>query len=110
MLLAFLGLSWRQLPRWAVYLGRVSFGLYVFHGVAHDLSFYIFPKTGDFHGSMFILRFFTAFGLTVAMATVSYRYIESPFLKLKKRHTIIESQPMLEHLARIGVPEAVSRA
>ena len=44
MLLAFLGLSWRLLPRWAVYLGRISFGLYVFHGVARDLSFYIFPK------------------------------------------------------------------
>ena len=110
MLLAFLGVSWRLLPRWAVYLGRISFGLYVFHGVARDLSFYLLPKAGDFHGSMFILRFFTALGLTVAMATVSYRYIETPFLKLKKRHTIIESQPVLEHLAGIGVPEAVSRA
>jgi len=28
------------------------------------------------------------------MAVLSYRYFETPFLKMKKRHAIIESQPI----------------
>jgi peptidoglycan/LPS O-acetylase OafA/YrhL len=28
------------------------------------------------------------------MASLSYRYFETPFLKLKKRHAVIESQPI----------------
>jgi peptidoglycan/LPS O-acetylase OafA/YrhL len=35
------------------------------------------------------------FGLTVLIATLSYRYFETPFLKMKKRHAVIESQPIV---------------
>jgi peptidoglycan/LPS O-acetylase OafA/YrhL len=33
-------------------------------------------------------------GLTILLAALSYRYIETPFLKLKRRHAVIESQPI----------------
>jgi hypothetical protein len=29
------------------------------------------------------------------MAVLSYRYLETPFLKMKKRHAVIESQPIM---------------
>jgi peptidoglycan/LPS O-acetylase OafA/YrhL len=32
---------------------------------------------------------------TFLIAALSYRYFETPFLKMKKRHAIIESQPIL---------------
>jgi peptidoglycan/LPS O-acetylase OafA/YrhL len=33
-------------------------------------------------------------GLTFAAAALSYRYFETPFLKMKRRHSVIESQPI----------------
>lgn len=35
-----------------------------------------------------------ALGLTVLLAALSYRFFETPFLKMKKRHSVIESQPV----------------
>jgi peptidoglycan/LPS O-acetylase OafA/YrhL len=32
--------------------------------------------------------------LTILMAALSYRYFETPFLKMKKRHSVIQSQPI----------------
>jgi peptidoglycan/LPS O-acetylase OafA/YrhL len=33
-------------------------------------------------------------GLTILIAALCYRYFETPFLKMKKRHSVIESQPI----------------
>lgn len=101
LLVAFLGVDAKLLPRWAVYLGRISFGLYVYHRFALYIAsalplecletvkvpVRIFLKAGLLIG--------LPFGLTVLMATVSYRYFEMPFLKMKKRHSLIESQPIV---------------
>ena len=38
VLLAFLGIDKKMLPGWAVYLGRISYGLYVFHALAQELT------------------------------------------------------------------------
>jgi peptidoglycan/LPS O-acetylase OafA/YrhL len=32
--------------------------------------------------------------ITIVMASVSYRFFETPFLRLKKRFTIVESRPV----------------
>jgi peptidoglycan/LPS O-acetylase OafA/YrhL len=32
--------------------------------------------------------------LTFLIAALSYRYFETPFLRMKKRHALIESQPI----------------
>jgi peptidoglycan/LPS O-acetylase OafA/YrhL len=34
------------------------------------------------------------FGLTILVAALSYRYLETPFLKMKRRHAFIGSQPI----------------
>jgi peptidoglycan/LPS O-acetylase OafA/YrhL len=40
------------------------------------------------------LNFVFTLALTILMAALSYRYFETPFLKMKKRHAIIDSQPI----------------
>lgn len=55
--------------RAGAYLGKISYGLYVFHGAALRLS----PSP------LFALP------LTVAIAALSHRFLESPFLRLKYR-------------------------
>ena len=65
---------------WLVYLGRISYGLYVFHLFALALvtKQLVFPL--GFEG-----RLLVSFLLTVLLAAVSYRSLEQPFLRLKKR-------------------------
>lgn len=103
ILIAFLGLRPSLLPKWAIYLGRISFGLYVYHEFAILLTDqFIIQQARVFKNSIpdslkgliFIMSYVLALGLTIVAASISYRYFETPFLKLKKRHTVIESQPV----------------
>ncbi len=70
---------------WLVYLGRISYGLYVFHLLALALvaKLVVIPLLGIRFN--FELRFIAAFLLTVLLAAASYKWLEQPFLKLKKR-------------------------
>jgi peptidoglycan/LPS O-acetylase OafA/YrhL len=67
-----------------IYLGRISYGLYVFHvfsiSVANHLQF------GGL-GSLLM-----ALAITILLAAISYRWLEQPFLRLKVRYTHIESR------------------
>lgn len=78
-----LGSGWLdgRIGRWLVWLGKVSFGLYVFHVFAIALSQRI-----DVHGvGGVLIRTAFALGVTVLLASVSYRWLEAPFLRLKSR-------------------------
>lgn len=72
---------------WLVYLGRVSYGLYVFHLLALALvgKLAFFPLLGV--SLNFESRLLLSFMLTVLLAAISYRWLEHPFLKLKKQFT-----------------------
>jgi peptidoglycan/LPS O-acetylase OafA/YrhL len=72
---------------WLVYLGRISYGLYVFHLLALALMMNVssVPVLGI--PINFVLRVGLSFLLTVALAAVSYTWLEQPFLKLKDRFT-----------------------
>lgn len=94
MLVAFLGVDSAVMPGWLSYLGRISFGLYVFHVLAKDFAMQLLPKTGTYHGSDFVLWLSATFGITVGIAAISYRYFETPFLKIKKRYEVIRSRPV----------------
>lgn len=41
-------------------------------------------------------RFGLSLGLIFLVAAISYRYFETPFLRMKKRHAVIQSQPISE--------------
>jgi peptidoglycan/LPS O-acetylase OafA/YrhL len=76
-----------------VYLGRISYGLYVWHQVGLLLGNWLFPdfQTSPKHWAM---RIALGFGVTVGLAAVSYRFLELPFLRLKqKRFTVVPSRP-----------------
>jgi peptidoglycan/LPS O-acetylase OafA/YrhL len=72
------------------YLGKVSFGLYVYHVGAVSLIDRLYPAHGAIHE---ILRPILGLALTIAVATISYAILEKPFLLLKKRFTFVESRP-----------------
>jgi len=94
-LVAFLGVNPALLPRWAVYLGRISYGLYVYHVFALDLmNKWLMPHAAFMSAPLYFLKGSLSLGLIFLMAALSYRFFETPFLKMKRRYTVIESQPI----------------
>ncbi len=69
--------------KFLVYTGKISFGLYCFHGIVISLSLLLFQRWNvqlpDMAKSLFMLA------CTYAIASVSYKFYETPFLKLKSR-------------------------
>jgi len=79
---ALAGSAWLSHPA-LVYLGRISYGLYVFHMAAiHVVSAWWWPY-----------KLPAAFALTLALAAVSYHSLERPFLRLKARYTSVRTAP-----------------
>ena len=77
---------------WLVYLGRISYGLYVFHLLALVLvARVLIPQLPN--GISFEGRRIVSFLLTLLLAAVSYHLLEKPFLRLKKRFTYTPSGP-----------------
>lgn len=83
---------WKLTGAPLTYLGRVSYGLYMFHIVGLLIADSSIP-----HESSSLGRFFSrtvlAFAITVGFAALSYRWLEMPFLTLKQRFTHILSRP-----------------
>ena len=73
-------------PRILVYLGKISYGLYVFHVAAIRLVQMAAPSLPG-PGVLVI-----AFSLTVGTAALSYRYLESPFLRAKNRFAHVSTR------------------
>jgi peptidoglycan/LPS O-acetylase OafA/YrhL len=66
-------------PRMLASLGKISYGLYIFHVAAIRLVQTVRP--GLIGPAVLLI----AFALTVGLAMLSYRYLESPFIRLKNR-------------------------
>ena len=74
-----------------VYLGRISYGLYVFHAFGLALATSWITSTSpviELAG-----RFFAALALTLVLAAASYQWLERPFLRLKERFSHVASRP-----------------
>ena len=86
-----------------VYVGRISYGLYVVHQfVLEAVKVTLYKLMGHCPVG---LRFFLAILPTVILAAVSYRWLESPFLLLKRRFEHISSgAPSLDNT--LGAIEA----
>jgi peptidoglycan/LPS O-acetylase OafA/YrhL len=75
-----------------VYLGRISYGLYVFHVLGLMISDYtVRDQTASL--GRYILRVSVALATTVGLAAASYRWLETPFLQIKQRFTHVLSRP-----------------
>lgn len=66
------------------YLGRISFGLYVFHLLAIHVVQLFEPKETLSLAIAGLL-------LTIGAAACSYRFLEEPFLRMKDRFSVIET-------------------
>jgi peptidoglycan/LPS O-acetylase OafA/YrhL len=92
LMVAFLGAR-LQFPLWSIYLGRISYGLYVFHVFSLMLADRLLERLSFQHAHLF-LKFLISLSLTIALASLSYRYFETPFLRLKERFARIASRPI----------------
>lgn len=76
-----------------VHLGKRSYGLYLWHLAAifaADATLRRIPGGAPYGMLSFVLSLAT----TCALAYVSYRWLESPFLRLKKKYESIHSRPI----------------
>ncbi len=102
-LLAALGAGRRsagtRLRQTLIYLGKISYGLYVYNVVAlvavQGLIRLVSPWLYA-HGwplwTAWSLYLGMAFGANVLLAAISYRWLEAPFLRLKGRFTAVPSR------------------
>lgn len=79
-------------PNWMIYLGKISYGLYVFHVFALLLVSPQIAMGRLLHLHSPLLQ--TALGLllTIVLAAVSYEYFEKRFIVLKQKFSFIESR------------------
>lgn len=96
---ALYGASVKQFPKVLFYLGRISYGMYIFHITFFWIVYQIFKVELVNFSEMIGLKewsndvgFVIAFIATVFTAHISYNYFEKPFLKLKQRFTLIKSR------------------
>jgi len=76
-----------------VFLGKRSYGLYVYHLLGNGFATFIVKKISIIpSGSLAVFLYALAF--TIGVSVISYNVIEKPFLKLKKRFEVIISRPI----------------
>ncbi len=74
------------------YLGRISFGLYVYHSFAIAGCLLVLRTAYPSGGVTFnVLLYGLSTLITVGMAALSFRLYEQPFLSQKKKWTVIEN-------------------
>lgn len=96
VIMLFFSLLGTSVPRSAeplVYLGKISFGLYVFHATALEIGSALVDRF-NIHNVFARVSVVGAvsFVFTVLLAMLSYRYLESPFLRLKERFTLVRTR------------------
>jgi len=99
MLVSMLGMPQRYLPHALIYLGRISYGMYLIH-----IFFYwiVYDKAQPWLSQITKqigvpawrdnIGMALAFAATVTIAGLLYRYYETPFLRLKRRFTAVPSR------------------
>ena len=78
------------------YLGKISYGLYVYHLVGRALAInivnvFVTPARALFYPIMILV---TTLVVTVLISILSYEILEKTFLKMKERFTLIYSRPV----------------
>jgi peptidoglycan/LPS O-acetylase OafA/YrhL len=81
-----------------VYLGKISYGLYIFHLIGISIAFQVcesFLSVGIRNfDQQNALVFMLGLLITIAFSSIAYWLIEKPFLKLKDRFSKIPSRPI----------------
>jgi peptidoglycan/LPS O-acetylase OafA/YrhL len=92
--LSIFGIAENYLPNPLIYLGKISYGLYVFHLCCFACIESMAQSVLVTHPVLrMTLVYVFSFALSVAVAAISYKVFEQPFLRLKERFTIVPSRP-----------------
>ena len=79
---------------WMAQLGRISYGIYLFHmfGIvfACKISSLLFKTENSYWVTCFICV--TTFMLSILFGELSYRYFETYFLRLKKHYRKVQTE------------------
>lgn len=80
--------------QWLRYLGKISYGLYVYHLIGIKLSSYIVDSfvSPNQHAVYPILVLISTLIVTIVISTLSYEILEKTFLRIKDRFTLIHSR------------------
>ncbi len=98
--LAFFGATVSSWAKPLEFLGRISYGLYVFHDLSIRMVYRtVYPRLASLlarhnapSGLMYLPLTLGSLLLCIVLAWLSYRYLEAPFLHLKVRFTFVRSQ------------------
>ena len=79
-------------PNWVAKLGKISYGLYVFHVLAIEFSHALFAQARG------LLYWFgsnaLALVVTISAGAISYSLFEARFLRLKRRFEVLHTRPL----------------
>ena len=89
---AFLGATELRNARPLLYLGRVSYGLYVFHFAMLNLCDKGLRRLPQTLVPFALVKAVAALALTVLCASLSWRFFESPILRFKNRFEVIRTR------------------
>jgi peptidoglycan/LPS O-acetylase OafA/YrhL len=80
--------------KWSNYLGKRTYGLYLFHPVAIILCISIVKQYfGQLSGLQTDLILYPSIiGITIIVSVISFRFFEKPFLKLKSAYSLIKTR------------------
>ena len=81
--------------RLLTFLGRISYGLYVYHMLAIAIVTRVFSKLLNAEPSsnaIWLTEGLCALLATIAVSAISYQWLERPFLKRKERYALIGSR------------------
>jgi peptidoglycan/LPS O-acetylase OafA/YrhL len=76
-----------------VFLGKRSYGLYIYHLLGNSVAINLTEYISDIPSSDLWL-FIYSLTFTIVASILSYKFIEKPFLILKKRFEVVVSRPI----------------
>jgi peptidoglycan/LPS O-acetylase OafA/YrhL len=93
--LSFLGAQQLGKAKVLVYLGKISYGLYVFHWlvlrIVDRLAGRVWPhEQGAFES---LIKIVLGLALTIMISSLSYHFFEAPILRFKKRFEVVRTRP-----------------
>lgn len=74
------------------FTGKISYGIYVIHPLIILLLSILFKDLSLPYFLQTVVVYSSVIGITIFIAYLSYEYYEKPFLKLKSRFTVVQSQ------------------
>ncbi|NUM55057.1 MAG: acyltransferase [Candidatus Hydrogenedentes bacterium] len=83
-----------RLLRGIAYLGKISYGLYIWHIIAGRTSQYLLAQVTLTPSVRLVAHMVLSAAVVLALAAISYAVLEKPFLRIKERFAFVKSRPV----------------